>query len=161
MPLPSFIISANVLVCERVLYEADGVLSAIRMIDVFYVSPEKPKGVPDQALPLLQASICAMLKSVPGHEEEHTFEIQLINTLGKASVLAGPIKSKLGASVGMESLPGGLGMNTNLNLSAQHTGTCYVLLLVDGQEVARTPISIVPKQGTMTAFAVPISESNE
>jgi len=48
MPLPSFLVSASVLICERILSEADHVLSVIRMVDVFnVVSP--PSG-PDPLL---------------------------------------------------------------------------------------------------------------
>lgn len=34
-PMPNDFLSINLLLCERVLTEADGVLSAIRIVDVF------------------------------------------------------------------------------------------------------------------------------
>jgi hypothetical protein len=43
MPLPSFLISANIFICEKVLIETDSVLSFVRMIDVFVPSGDTSK----------------------------------------------------------------------------------------------------------------------
>jgi len=100
-----------------------------------------------------------MLKAVPEHTDEHTFELKITNTVGEVSSLGEAIKSKFGTSEEMKTLPAGVGINANLNLAAKRTGTCYVAVHIDGQEVARTAVSIVPKQGAMTAFSVPPKES--
>ena len=39
--LPPYLISVSALICERILHERDKVLSAIRIVDIFYV-PELP-----------------------------------------------------------------------------------------------------------------------
>jgi hypothetical protein len=52
-PLPPFMLSATAFACERLLQEADGVISAIRIVDVFYAPAERPPDVPENALPLV------------------------------------------------------------------------------------------------------------
>lgn len=156
MSIPQFLISADILVCERVLFEADGVISAIRMVDLFFVPTERPPNLPEDSLPLVQGFVCAILKAVPGHTEDHIFDIKLTNTLGQvSSLLPEPVKSKFGVSPGFERFPGGVGLNSPLSLWVKRMGTCYVSLFVDGQEVARAPISIAQKQGVVTPYAVP------
>ena len=158
-PLPPFILSASAFVCERLLQEADGVVSAIRIIDIFFVPSERPPDVPENALPFLQGWGCVMLKFIPGHVEQHTFEMKLINTVGELSSIGDPSKpTNLGASKGLEEFPGGILLNAPLNIAVKRFGTCYLCAFVDEREVARTPFSIVPRPGVATAFSVPPKE---
>jgi hypothetical protein len=86
MPLPSYLISASLLVCERVLRESDNVLSAIRVVDVFYV-PQKPPEISGDLFPLVQAYALASLRSIPGYVGKHVLQLRLINTVGESSVV--------------------------------------------------------------------------
>ena len=67
--IPPFLLSASVFVCEHVLIERDGIFSAIRIVDVFYVSD-----VPPDTVPFVQAYSFVIIKSEPQHAEEHDLE---------------------------------------------------------------------------------------
>ncbi len=153
--MPSFLISANIFVCERLLQEGDGVTTAIRLVDVFYIGSERPLGVPPEALPLIQGWGFAILKFVPSHNQEHVFEMKLINTIGELSNLAEPMKQLVEPTPGLENLPTGATLNIQLNVAVKRIGTCYLCVWIDGEEVARTPFSVVPKSGVQVPFVVP------
>jgi hypothetical protein len=144
MPLPSFLISVNAFLCERTLIEADGVFSAIRIVDVF-LAPEQAANVPEEALPLVQAYGCVIIKAVPRHHEEHTIELKMIDTAGEIKELGEPTKARAAAKAGMEDIPAGITISVQLNIRVKRLGTCYLCLYIDGQEVARTPFTLLRK----------------
>jgi hypothetical protein len=148
MPFPDFILSATALVCERVLLETDQVASAIRIVDVFTVAiaPDLP---PDAA-PLIQTYVLAVMKSVPGHTGEHAMRLRLINTVGESSTLIED-QAKFEAKPGQEELPHSISIVAQLNLSVKRFGTCYVCIDIDGEEIARTPFTVVQKQAETKA----------
>lgn len=143
MPLPSHIISVSAFLCERVLTEADGVMSAIRIVDLFYVRdlPADQKG---QALPQIRFYACVFFKSKPG-KYPHSVQTKLqqvdgtVQLLGEESVV---MESKSGA----EELPGGVTIQVELNIAVSQLGTCYLCLYLDGDEVVRIPFSVLPEQ---------------
>jgi hypothetical protein len=65
MPMPPYVISANVLICERALTESDGVVSAIRMIDIFYVSERPPDLPAEVVVSRAQAFGCVTINQPP------------------------------------------------------------------------------------------------
>jgi hypothetical protein len=76
MPLPPYLISVSLLVCERVLREMDGVLSAIRVVDIFYV-PQKPPEIPAEMLPMVQAYAFASLWAIAGYQGKHSLSVRM------------------------------------------------------------------------------------
>jgi hypothetical protein len=142
MPLPPFVISASVLLCQNALTEPDGVISAIRIVDIFFVS-EKPADAPENLLPLVQAYACVILKTVPHYTEEHVIQLKLINTIGEVSNLGEPITLPFAAKPGMQDVPGGISINAQLNIGVKRLGTCYVCVHLDGEEIARTPFTLL------------------
>jgi len=148
MPIPSFIISVNLFVCERTLVEADGVLSAIRLIDIFFVPGERPIGVPEEAMPLVQAYGCALLKTKPGYVGEHSLQMKILNTIGEMTSTGDPATVKLFSKLGMEEVPGGVSIAIQLNIGVKRFGTCYLCLFLDGEEIARSPFTLLPQPPT-------------
>lgn len=143
MPLPSFLFSAYVLICERFLAENDGVMSAIRIVDLFFV-PEKLFGVPDDVVfQLIQPRALIVIKAIPGHIEAHAVRVRLINTIGESSILAEQVLT-FGTKPGFEEAPGTINIAMQLNLGVRRFGTCYVCVDVDGEEVARASITLAP-----------------
>jgi hypothetical protein len=142
MPLPPYVISASVFVCRYTLQEPDGVVSAIRIVDVFYVS-EKPPEFPESAVPIVQAFACVIIRTVPDHTEEHSLQVKMINTVGEINDLSAPLQVKLAGMV--ENAPGGATINLQLNIGVKRFGTCYVCVYLDGEEVARAPITLQHK----------------
>lgn len=158
MPLPEYLTSVAVFFCERLLFEIDGVASAIRIVDIFYVATEKPAGAPEEALPLIQAWGVAFLKAAPGHTGSHIFELKLLNTVGNLSNLGDPIPTTFVSLPGLEDLPTGVTLQVQLNVAVKRFGTCHLCVFVDGQEIARAPFSIVQKPGVSTGYSVPPKE---
>ena len=146
MPLPPYLISANVMVCERILHEADGVISAIRLVDLFTVSepgPDAPAGV----VPGVQAYALVMFKATPEHTAEHSLEIKLLNTAGELVSLGDPANVTFSTLPELEGkVPKGMTINIQLNLAVKRYGTCYICVSLDGEEVARTPFTLQQKR---------------
>ena len=143
MPLPPYLLSASLILCERVLHEEDGVTSAIRIVDIFYV-PKKPEGAPENILPLAQAHGLVNLKAEPNHEQEHELEFRTINTVGEVQSLGPPMKIKFTSRVGPQS-PRGVTADIQLNVLVKRFGTCFLCVHLDGDEVLRTPFTILQK----------------
>src|ERR1035437_9698820 len=143
MPLPKFLLSITALVCERVLLEADGVASAIRVVYVFYISP--PPSLAPDTLQIIQAYALVILKSVPGYAGEHALRVRLINTVGESSTIAEDSHAEFAAKPGFEELPHSINVVVQLNIGVKRFGICYICLDIDGEEVARTPLTLLQK----------------
>lgn len=144
MPIPSYVVSTSLLVCERVLLETDGVASAIRMVDLFYIG-EVP-GQPDGTFPVVQAYVLGAVRADPGHTNEHVFRIRLRNTVGESSIIAehkGLFESKVGLETAGSTAPRSMNLIVQLNLKVMRYGTCFVYLDIDGEEAARAPITLL------------------
>lgn len=148
MPLPEFILTANILVCERLLLEQDGIASAIRVVDIFYVG--LPENLPADSVPMIQTYAWMQLKSEPGHSGKHGVQIRLINTVGESSVIVEKPDATFEAKPGLEELPRAISLVVQLNLAVKRFGTCYVCVDVDGEEVARTPFTLLKKVADAT-----------
>lgn len=136
MHLPPFLISVSVLICERVLQEKDNVLSAIRIVDLFTVSPP-----PDpNALGAIQATALILLKAEVGYEGEHNLEVKLVNTVGEWSTLHGPQSETFKSSE--LTAPSGVAFGVQFALGVKRFGTCYLCVFLDGTEIARAPITL-------------------
>ena len=146
MPLPPYIISASAFLCERILQEADGVLSAIRIVDVFYC-PEIPADAPEGAVVLAQPHCLVMLKAQPGYREQHSIGFKLLTAKGELKPLGDTVTTdfaitKLGLG---DDVPGGASVTIKLNIGVKNFGTCYVCVYVDGEEITRVPFTLLPQ----------------
>jgi hypothetical protein len=139
-PLPPQIISLSILTCQTVLHEADGVNSAIRIVDVWNV-PELPAEAPPDITPVAQGNALIMLKAEPGYQHEHELSLKFQNPLGEVSDLIEPLKTKIVSTLGQD-IPGGATINAQLNIVVKRLGTCYLLVYLDGELAARTPITL-------------------
>jgi|SRR5579863_7675811 len=70
--------------CERVLREKDDVLSAIRLVDVFFVPEDAPVGA------VIQFYAFVSLKIVPAPDEEITLGLTLIRPTGEREHVPAP-----------------------------------------------------------------------
>ncbi|HUI77543.1 MAG TPA: hypothetical protein VLY24_06490 [Bryobacteraceae bacterium] len=140
MPLPPYLISANVFLCERILNETDGVVSAIRIVDLFYVT-DLPSEAPPGAMPIVQAWGLVILKSHVGYQGSHTVEIKLINVRGESQSL-GP-EQKVQFVAKHPDVAGGVTLSVQLNIGVKNLGTCYLCAVLDGEEIARAPFTLM------------------
>jgi hypothetical protein len=151
MPLPSYLISASLLVCDRVLLEKDEVSSAIRIIDVFYVPalPPLPPGLilppemQDKYGPLLTAYGLVQIRAKAGHRDEHDLEFRIINTAGEESIVASA-KAKFDSHI--EGATTGITASAQINMFVKRFGTCFLCIYLDGNEITRTPFTLAPRK---------------
>lgn len=121
-------------ICERVLQEEGGIVSAIRIVDVFFV----PEGAPEDTP--ISFYVVASLKTVPVPDSEVTVGITLVRTTGEHEQLAQPQKYHLLSYNNDPSIPGGFNLLMQLNVKPKNMGTCYVEIEVDGT-VVRIPFT--------------------
>ena len=140
MPLPSYVLSANSLICQQVLREVDGVPSAIRIVDIFYV-PQSPPDFPD-ILPRVQVYSIVVIKAVPGYRGTHSLHCRLINAVGESTTVAHSEVS-FASNPGLEEAPPNVLITGELNFIVRHFGLCYFCVDIDGEEIARSPIMLV------------------
>jgi len=141
--------ATSFLICERVLQEQDGVLSAIRIIDVV--------GVPELSVPggtqfLYPLTILIMLKS-------DNFKGACRVTL-KATRPSGKEMPPQQMAMSLEE---GKGQNTVIqaNIAFEEEGVYWFELLLNDEPVAKTPLSVVqaPKKPAESAALGQLEQS--
>jgi len=142
MPIPPYVTTVTLLLCERFLREADGVFSAIRIVDVFYV-PESPPSTPDERLPVVQFYALAQVKTKPGHNDKHVVWFKLLTTKGELADMGGPVSVGQGSSL-FPTAPGGFTVAIQINLRVKNLGTAYLCFYLDSEELIRTPFTLTP-----------------
>jgi len=148
MPLPPDIISVSLFLCERTLQESNGILSAIRILDIFWVP-----GVPAEAsnekekVPVIKMFGCALIKGKPGRHD-HSIEFRVQNEgSDKFDNIGSPVILPVAQiPPGLEKFPAGGSINIELHVAVKTYGTSYLCLFLDGEEATRTPFTILPPQ---------------
>lgn len=127
--------SLAVLVCEKILTEIDGVLTAVRIVDVFSVLPEV-KQVPVRVLIVLKAYPSnEVYRLALEHQPPHGPAVQIgTQEIHFQSHPAGP------------TIPTGLNIQIEIGVDAQVLGTHIIRAVVDGNEVATTQFTLLPKE---------------
>jgi hypothetical protein len=145
--LPEFLVSASILICEKFLQEADGVLSAIRMVDVFNVPPIPPEvtnmndgEAPPPNTTWITPFVAVSLTAKPGYTGTHNLELKLLNTRSHL----GPLGESIEVEFGSKYADGhsAAGVITQLRIGVRNTGTCYLCAFLDGEEVSRSALSV-------------------
>jgi hypothetical protein len=132
--MPIDIISATILTCDRLLREADGVFSAIRIVDLVYVSP----GASDDATVEFFALI--IVKAMPD-DNEHTVTVVHRRHDGTDNTI-NEHKRRIKPHEHLANVPTGFNVQVQLNITVRSLGTHYLRLLIDGQETAKAAFSI-------------------
>jgi hypothetical protein len=141
MPLPAHIISVSAFVCEKILKESDGVLSAIRIIDVFMVRDQHPAR-PEGEFPTVQTFACVLIKASPG-KYEHSLRVKMQNSAGEINELGEPFNLTLENKQGMGDIPTGASIQIELNIAVKRYGTYALIIYIDGEEASRVPFTIL------------------
>lgn len=145
MPVQDIV--ANALACEKLLTEDSGLMSAIRIADVFYYTPAPP----ELNLPLKHQAIPIALFAagrVPIHDtSNHRIEIKLVRPDGDVKSLGvlhdGPILPKI------EGLPAGFNLNVQATVIPEQMGFHYFSVLIDDVEVARASFTLVRREAPL------------
>ncbi len=134
------LVSAFAAVCEKILIERDNVTSLIRMADMFTVMPNVPR-LPDGSLPAVPMQLYITLRFTHDDADEHELSFKLVRPNGNEKVQA---ITKTAASLSV--IPDSdRGMNAGIPLGVipEQMGRHEIVVLVDGNPVARTAFFIV------------------
>jgi len=146
--MPPNLLCASLFVCEKVLTEADGVSSAIRIVDVFYVPEFYPEDT--KTGPVVQAYVIAALRCQTDDDSEHSLEVTLTSPRGTLNKIT-PEPQRITFKPRVPGAPGGVTVLMQLNLLPKVEGTSLLRVLVDGTEVARSTLTLLkqpPAQST-------------
>lgn len=139
--MPHNFISATLLVCERVLDQPDGILSAIRIVDAFSFESNPKLTLDEQPI---EMQVLVITKFQPGDHEEHSLQLELIRPDG-AVALIGDYKGARSESQRFPQFPGGINLMASVRVVPTQMGTHYWRVTLDGEVVAMTPFSIFEK----------------
>lgn len=137
-------LAAVILVCEKVLNEKDGVLSVIRIPDLFYVhSP--PDLAPENQAVLM--TVLIMCKFPHDDESTHSVLCRLKRPDGTEKdvdfgvPLEFPLKDN---KEGPTTSPRGFNLIASWGVKPTHTGLHELILLVDGNEISSAFFTLLP-----------------
>lgn len=126
----------NMIICERMLIEGDGVGSLIRMLDVLQV----PQNVIGSSSALMM-TVFAMGRSEEKGDDKHTLRLDMVRPDGEVTT-TGPTQDvilKPAIAVG----PGGFNFTATVAVFPKHYGLHFFILIFDGVEIARVPFTII------------------
>jgi hypothetical protein len=138
-------ISADCLVCERVLQEADGVFTIIRVVNIFTLTPLP--GIPVEALP---ASLCffASVRFSSDDESKHTISLKVIRPSGEEKEQ--PALTDQQIPVGkIPEMPRSVALLARMGVAPKEFGIHQIVLIVDGSEVARAQFVLAKSSVTL------------
>lgn len=147
---PPALIAATLIVCEKVLNEIDGLVSAVRFVDLLNCAPVGDTPAEKQFIPI---SILATVTFAPDDTGSHVLGLYVIRPgespapimqLAPINLAEVPIK--------VEGAPRLLNMVLNgVPLSMRLMGLHYIVLMVDDEPVRKTPLMLVRKPQTDVA----------
>src|SRR5262249_21322420 len=126
--------STNVIICEEIRSDDDAILSAIRIVDVFFVTPPTDNHEPDR----FSFRVLLMAKYEDRDGRDHNIQLELVRPTGDRKVLGNSETFALKTRKYPDAQPG-VNLTAVLSLKATHMGTHYVVALIDGEEAGRTP----------------------
>ena len=125
--------------CEKVLFEQDNIISAIRIVDIFQV----PEGVDSTTLTITFFAVVS-LRSVPVPDAEVDVGVTLVRVSGERERLPYATRNpfKLRESSPDPSLPGGISLIMQFQIVPKNFGICYLEVYVDGEVATTIPFTI-------------------
>ena len=133
--MPPEVLSVSALICQTSLLEQDGVSSAIRIVDVFYVS-EAPNAK-------VAFSAIVLVKSKAGFSSERRARAR-IRTPSSHTIELTPegVPVRLQSRLGDPSIPGGATLTFQVVLEAEEMGVYWLKVFLDDDEVANLPFAL-------------------
>lgn len=135
--MPSKLTSVSAFLCEKILMEADGVLSAIRLVELFNFTPASDVPLEKQG-PTMVLYVNGKLP--PGDNDEHIVELFLLRPNGETTALEGPPRTKMAST--FAGFPGGFAIGLQLTVPATQMGLHHFIVKFDGEEVRRLPFML-------------------
>jgi hypothetical protein len=135
-------LSASLILCEKILNEADRVLSAIRIADLFYIHSVPDVSPENQAV---MVNILVMCKFPTDDNSTHVVTLRLARPDGteKDVDFGQPLEFSLASIVPVPpGSPRGFNVIGPWGVKATHMGLHRLRLLVDGEEVAHVVFTL-------------------
>src|SRR5215472_7441107 len=134
MPLHEKLICSSLIIAEKLLYEADHVVTPIRLVDIFWHAALStiPSGFPS---PAVQMALLFTGKFDPSADlDSHTIEIRLIRPNGESKTIGDPLTFVLESTI--PEAPKALNfMVPQLNILIKQDGVHYFAASIDSIEV--------------------------
>jgi hypothetical protein len=130
------ILSAYALICEKALVEQDGVVSAVRIIDVFTVPnlEDLPKDTPPPAVVI---NVLASIRVTPDDDGSHAVELKMIRPEGE-EVSIGITGGSQFPTSRYPGFPKNVMFLAQIGVIVKKLGFHDMIVFCDGNEVART-----------------------
>ncbi len=144
--MDSDLLSLSLLICERSLTEADGVMSAIRMVDVVYVMLDPSIPVEKQQVML---TVIVLGKTNASDRTKHSLQLQLIRPEGQTTLVPDqplPVDHSVVPPALITEAPRGFGLNLQIGVVPRQMGTHWITVLFDGQEKGRVPFTLLERK---------------
>jgi hypothetical protein len=131
--------------CEKVLQEKDGVLSVVRVVDIFYVTipPEMPAGMK----PVTEITGLLSFKRYSSGTEPEKHQLQLL--LHSPSGREQKLPSELEIIFKAEDMAGA-NVILNVRLVVEEFGLFWLDVLIDEEFAARVPFRLLEKPAPPT-----------
>jgi hypothetical protein len=139
MTLPKGFVAAFVIICEKILVEKDEMQSAIRIADIFQF--QRLPGVVGE--PIIPINVLVQVRFLPTADPTHTLELRLIRPDGEMKTVGPPVTQAMHPKFPDVSI--GYNFGAVFGVIARLSGIHYVVLFLDGQEVARAPFSLIER----------------
>jgi hypothetical protein len=145
--LPDGGISASILVCEKIMKETDGVSSAIRIVDLFFV-PEMPE-LPPTIRGMIDFQLHIAIRADPTDTTKHRVGLKIIDPTGKIDPIGQDVEEEFTSRHG-DDVPKGITVNATVHFQVKHMGTHCISLVLDGVHVARVPFTLARPPSTQS-----------
>src|SRR5271166_5478687 len=126
------LISANCIICERAIQEKDDVISAFRIIDLFFANPVSSFPIEQQEIPI---TFVGFIRLTEDDDAEHVVGVRISGPNREPSVI--PIGEKKAIPGKFPGLPRQAALLGQIGV-IPHLGAYELVLLFDGEEVAKT-----------------------
>lgn len=137
------LVSINLISCERVLNEIDGVLTAVRIVEVFQFQLSDGVAVENQAIPVTVLVIAKFDFASIG--KSRVVQLRITRPSGETAKVGEPHEIVLQTK--NTDVPPGFNLIAGFGIIPKQMGLHFVGCLIDGDEVARTPIILQPLSG--------------
>ena len=137
MPHKDFL-TVTAFLCDKVLEERDGVLSAIRIVDVFFFRrvPEMPEE--KQAV---VANLVILTKAQPGTTSEHAIKVDLLRPDGERVKVGESETTSMRAK--FPEAPGGFNLSLTVGVKTKVPGLHFFIINLDDEEITRVPFTLI------------------
>lgn len=130
-------ITGYVLICDRILSEGDGILSAIRMVDHYQI--QAPAELEDKDV-FVDIQIVATAKFALNDDQPRTMRLQIVRPNGEVVDLAGSLSVPIPPRV--QDFHRGANVLSMLKINLRVRGIHFAVLLIDDEEYCRTPFML-------------------